>query len=116
MDLAEEVPIKKNRIYTEEEKRGYCEAYVQSGMTQVAFCKEQGISKSALLQWRHDYAVEEGFGFVRTSIKTKGQIAHGEKIEIRLRLSNSMELLMAVNETRLLTLIQELSHATAVIR
>ncbi len=49
MDLAEEVLIKKNRTYTEKEKRGYCEAYVQSGMPQVAFCKARGISKSAII-------------------------------------------------------------------
>jgi len=54
MKLEEATKSKIKKIYSEEERRQYCEAYAHSGMTQVEFCKANRISKSVLLKWSNE--------------------------------------------------------------
>jgi len=117
MKLEEATKSKIKKIYSEEERRQYCEAYAHSGMTQVEFCKANGISKSALLKWRNELSKIGISDFYQASLSgSKSHLGQHDELEIRIRLSNQIELCMVLREASLVSLIEGLSHATTVIR
>jgi transposase-like protein len=63
------------------------EAYYQSGLSQPAFCKEQGINKSTFIYWLKKYRKEKQFDFVPlpTQISTS-------TFNIELELPNGIKL------------------------
>ncbi|MHB2148173.1 IS66 family insertion sequence element accessory protein TnpA [Calditrichota bacterium LG25] len=65
------------------------ESYYQSGLTQPAFCKKQGLSKSTFLYWLKKYRKEKQNDFLplsvnksKTSFNLELDLPNGIKIRI----------------------------------
>lgn len=111
----EEVIKLRKKQYSEEEKRGFCEAFKGSGLTQVLFCQEAGISKSALGNWLKQFDPSGGDSFF--SMQLKEQDYPGVNlIEVKIRLSNQLELLVPIKEVSLIPFIREICDATSTLR
>jgi transposase-like protein len=48
-----------SRIYSEEEKRGYCELWKNSGLSKVSFCKSNGLNNKTFSNWCKAYIKED---------------------------------------------------------
>jgi len=107
----------KKRNFSIEEKRNYCKEWEESGMTQAAFCKVSGISKSALYQWNKNFKKEDsGFGFSPLVLEKQPSIKQTDAIQLSISLPNQMQLGISMSEDRLVSFIQEIYYATAVVR
>jgi hypothetical protein len=76
-----------------------------------------GISKSALYQWSKKFKKEDnGFGFSPIVLDKQPSIKQANMIKLNICFLNQMQLSIAIPEHRLISFIQELGYATAVIR
>lgn len=100
-----------------EEKRNYCVTLEKSGMSKVAFCKANGISKSALYHWRKTFKQDpKDFGFSPLVLEKEPPAKQADIIELTMGLSHQLQLRIAMPAHRLVQFIQELGYATAIIR
>lgn len=104
------------RYFSEQEKRAYCAAWEESALKQLEFCKTHGISCSTLKRWVKEFKDKEHADFVPVMIKEQALLRQEEHISVEIRLPNQLQICMTIQEHRLLLLIQELSHATSIIR
>lgn len=104
------------RRFSLEEKRNYCIAWKKSGMSQIAFCKAYGVSKSALHSWYKEFNQEDkGSGF-SPLVSEQSPLKRAEMAQLTIGFPNQMQLSITLPEQRLVSFIQELSCATAIIR
>jgi transposase-like protein len=107
----------QKRNFSIEEKRNYCKEWEKSGMTQTVFCKARGISKSALYQWNKNFKKEDnGFDFSPLVLEKRPSIKQTDAIQLNISLPNQMQLGISMPEDRLVSFIQEIYYATAVVR
>ena len=100
-----------------QEKRNYCMAWEKSGINQIDFCKANGISKSALYQWSKEFKKEDkNVGFSPLVSEKPSVIKQTDRIQLNICFLNQIQLSIAMPEHRLVSFIQELGYATAVIR
>lgn len=100
-----------------EVKRNYCMAWEKSGMNQIAFCKANGISKSALYKWIKGFKKEDNVsGFSLLVSQKQSSLKQVDLIQLNICFLNQIQLSIAMPEHRLVSFIQELGYATAVIR
>ena len=71
--------------YSVTAKRALLEAYERSGLTQKAFCAEQGITTTSLCKWRRDFAAhgEAGLAPKKPRKKAKGKPRGAYPVEQR---------------------------------
>lgn len=110
--------IEQKKIkFTTEEKQNYYMASKKSGMSHMAFCKANGISKSALYNWIKKFKKEnKAPGFAPLTLEKPSVSQPGHPIQLNVNFPNQIQLSIAMPEQRLIAFIQELSYATAVIR
>jgi hypothetical protein len=107
----------QKRNFSIEEKRNYCKEWEGSGMTQTAFCKVSGISKSALYQWNKSFKKEDNeHGFSPLVLEKRPPIKQADLIQLSISLPNQMQLSISMSEDHLVSFIQEIYYATAVVR
>jgi hypothetical protein len=105
------------RNFSLEEKRNYCIEWKKSGMNQIDFCKTNEISKSALYQWIKEFRKEEnGLGFSPLVVEKKSSAKQTDIIQLSIFFPNQIQLSIAMPEHRLVSFIQEIGYAAAVIR
>lgn len=108
-------PPKRN--FSLEEKRNYYIAWEKSEMTKDAFCKANGVSKSALYQWIKEFKKENNcIGFSPLVLDKQPPIKQTDTIQLNICFPNQMQLTVTIPEHRLVSFIQEISYATTVIR
>lgn len=110
--------IQQKKIkFTAEERRNYYMAWKESGMSHIAFCKAKGISKSVLYKWIKKFKKENnGRSFAPLILKKPLLSEQTDVIQLNMNFPNQIKLSIAMPEQRLVSFIQELSHATAIIR
>jgi len=108
---------RSNRNLSLEEKRNYYAAWKESGMSRITFCKMNGISKSALYQWSKEFNKEcQGSGFSPLVAEKPSPLKQADTIQLTICVLNQMQISIAMPEHRLVSFIQELGYATAIIR
>lgn len=103
------------RRFNLQEKQDYCAAWEKTELKQVEFCKANGISCSALKRWCHEFK-QEANNFAPVMVTEHSSPKQEERIPVEIRLANQLQIGMAVQAHQLIFLIQELQHATAIIR
>jgi transposase-like protein len=116
----------KKRNFSLDEKRNYCMAWKRSTMSQDHFCKTNGISKSALYNWvkafkknkedKENNDHDHDLAFSPAALENPSSLKQAGGIELRLCFQNQMQLNITMPEHRLVSFIQEMSYATAIIR
>lgn len=105
------------RKFSIQQKRDYCMAIEKSGLPASQFCKEVGISVSALRKWRKELSKGElSEGFSPLVLRESPVLKKEDMIQMTIDLPGQMQIRLELYEHRLISLIQELSHATAIIR
>ncbi len=87
-----------------------------TGMDNAAFCKANGISKSALYKWGKALKEDNSLGFSPLVSDKQPSIKQAEMTQLNICFPNQMQLSMAMPEHRLVSFIQELSNAVTIIR
>lgn len=109
---------KPRKLMSDDEKLALCKRWKASSLSAAAFCREHGIGESSLSKWcrqyRSDINVESMPSFVR--ITPLEQQARQRIIPIEVKLSNGTTLHLNVPMVDAVDLIQEISHATSIIR
>lgn len=109
---------KPKKSFSIEEKRNYWIAWKKSGINQSEFCKANGISRSAFYQWSQVFK-EEGseVGFSPLVIDKQLSVNSTDIIQLNIAFTHSsLQLNLAIPECRLVSFIQEISHATTIVR
>jgi len=105
-----------NKTLSMEEKRNYCIAWKKSGMSQLAFCKMNGISKSALYNWNKECKKENrGMDFSPIALQEKLDKDETGMIQLNIECPNQIRLSISIPEYRLITFIQEIGYATSTL-
>lgn len=108
---------------TTEQKLDYCLQWENSGMLKADFCKKHGFSASRFYYWYHHMYLksknqgkdqESQWSPVACNRKAFSTLERSEQIEVML--PNQVILRLLVPSSRVVSLIEELSHATAIIR
>lgn len=113
---------KKTRIYSEEEKQQFYELWKSSGMRIGMFCEHHDLTKSVFYGWRqrfeevHVAAVSRKSGAFSAVTTRSESTSLTEKLSITLVLPSQLQLQISLREDRLVGFLQELCHATAIIR
>ena len=94
------------RGYSEAEKRRICESYKESGLSQGLFCREVGISKSALGKWRKQFSTEFEANFFELKPLGNCRLSSPDLLEVKIHLLNQLELTISIKEINLI-LIQK---------
>ena len=111
-------PRRNQRKFSLEDKRNYCIAWEKSGLNQGDFCKENGISTSALYQWNKTFKKEnQGIGFSPLALARPSSIKKQvDMVQLSVCFPNQIQLSLNMPEHRLVSFIQELGYAITVIR
>lgn len=106
------------RSFTLEEKRNYYIAWKKSGLGATNFCKTYGISRSALHQWNKHFNEEENdVGFLPLTAKQNAPVEQQLTIiQLYIYFANDLKLAIEMPEHRLVSFIQEIGYATAIVR
>lgn len=106
------------RKFTMEEKRNYYEAWKESELNTIEFCKMHDISKSSLYKWSRRFEKEKGEAtFTPILIKDSPPLKSIDKVALTIVFNNGpLQVNLEVPEHRLVSLIQEMSHATTIVR
>ena len=113
---------KRNRHYTEEAKKRFYELWKSSGMKIGAFCESHDLTKSVFYGWRQCFGdpgvsppTPELGSFVSVRVAKEAPI-HTGSAQVKLILPNQIELHVTLDVSGLVSFLQELCHATAIIR
>jgi transposase-like protein len=106
------------RRFSREERRNYYIAWKKSELNQTDFCKAHGISRSALFQWSKEFKKEDNdFGFSPLMIEKKSPVKSTDMIQLNIAFTNHhMQLSLVMPEHRLVSFIQEIGYAVAIVR
>lgn len=106
------------KIFSIQERLKYCIDWKQSGMSKRIFCKNAGISSSALYNWCKQFKKEliNDTAFSPVTLKALPVINRKDPIQLEIRLPNQAQLLITMPEQGLVSFIQELCHAASIIR
>lgn len=105
------------RYFSLEEKRNYCETWKKSGAGAKDFCKANGISSSAFYQWNREFKEENPISdFSPLILEKSPAVNQADKIHVSVQFPNQLLLNMELPENHLISFIQELGYATAVVR
>lgn len=115
--------LRRYKKYSEEEQRVYYERFKKSGVKARDFCREHGMSQSALYEWRKKLTTESNDHDADFSpLKLKNHAPNLPKtqtdiVQLTVAFSNSpMQLSVGIPAHRLASLIQELGYATTIVR
>ncbi len=110
---------KKGVVLSELEKRKVCESFDTSGLTLLSFCQREGVSKTALYNWRKKFGklkVKESVSnFVQLRPSGKATELSG-LLMLELKLLNGVLLRLSLSEASAVHFIKELSYASAIVR
>lgn len=110
--------IRSIKNFTIADKRQYCIKWEKSSSSKPDFCKKVGVSKSAFYAWYKQF--KEGLLnepiFSPITIKAEPILDKQEGVQVEIRLPNQAQLLVTIQKPGLISFIQELCHATAIIR
>jgi hypothetical protein len=104
------------RNYSIEEKENYCIAWKKSGTSQVEFCKENRISRSAFYKWSKEFKEEEASCFAPLVLDQENPIDQGEVIQLKVILPNKIHLKLTMPKYCLASFIKDIGYETTVIR
>lgn len=105
------------RKFSVEEKRTYYIASKNSDLNLTDFCKENGISKSALYQWSRQFKKEDSQSdFSPLVMPKKSPTTNMTQVTIGSCHNNSVQLKILIPEHRLVSFIKEMCNATSFIR
>jgi hypothetical protein len=102
---------------TEEEKLALCKRWQASGLSQKAFCEQNGVAKSSLYKWHKKFCLNAEStlpGFAR--LNTVSEQSTQEKVSMELKLPNGAILQLSLSSNDVFALIQDLSHAATIVR
>jgi transposase-like protein len=104
--------------FSSEERKNYYIAWKKSELNTTDFCKAHGISKSALYKWTKELEKENNdSGFLPLIIDKKLSVTSANIIKLNIAFSNNpMQISIEMPEQHLVSFIQEMGHATAIIR
>lgn len=109
------------KIYSQEERRNYCLAWERSKLSHMEFCKNHGISRSALYQWLKEFkkapdAHTKGFSALVLTSKAAAQEKSMIDLTISFTNDNPIQLSLTLPEHQFISLLQEIGYATSIIR
>jgi transposase-like protein len=117
---------RRYKKYSDEEKRNYYQTFIKSGMNSTDFCKANGISKSALYQWSKQFQCEHhDVDFSPLVIKstspnsslTNPSLKPTDMVQLTVVFNNSpVQLNVSIHTHHLVLFIQEIGHATSIVR
>jgi hypothetical protein len=116
------IPTKYNQIssikLSDEEKRNYCLKWSRSGQSKAAFCRSIGISKSAFYLWcnqfHEEFPIDAAFSPV--TLKSEPSLNPEALLQLEICLPNQTKIFIPMQKANVISFIQELCHATTVIR
>jgi len=123
--------IGKYKKFSDTEKRNYYKAFIKSGLAPTAFCRAHHISISSLAYWVKKFKNESNDGdFSPLMIKRnphnpsanaaaqyKKDQHQSEILQLSISFNNNpMQLTVSMTSQHLALFIQEIGHATTIIR
>ncbi len=101
-----------------EERKNYYLAWKETKLNTTNFCKTHRISKSALYSWTKEFEKEnDDSGFSPIIIDKKLPAASTNTIQLTIGFKNTaMEINIEIAEHQLVSFIQEIGYAAAIIR
>ncbi len=101
-------------------KKELCEKWKISGLDKGSFCKEHNLSRSALYNWCKKFGIpfcEKSSSFVPVKVSSKTSISNFElNSPVEVFLPNQTMIRVKLPHARLVSFIQELTHAVTTIR
>jgi transposase-like protein len=108
----------KYRRFTYEEKRNHYLEWKKSGQSKVEFCQSVGISKSTFFSWVNQFKdkIPDDVFFSPVTLKSAPTSEPDKVTQLEIHLPNQTRLFITIQKPNLISFIQELCHATTVIR
>ena len=112
---------KRPQNFTEKEKRNFCLQWEGSGQSKAAFSRSLGITKSAFYLWYNRFKEEKAsytanITFSPVALKDSSAVTSENAIQVEICLPNQAKLSISMQKSNVISFIQELCHATTVIR
>ena len=109
---------KRQKNFTHEEKRDFYLQWERSGQSKAAFCQSLGIAKSAFYSWRYQFKQGNSSDtlFSPVTLKTEPTMPLANVMHLEICLPNQTKIFISMQKSNLVSFIQELCHATTVIR
>lgn len=108
-----------NKETSNQERRNYCIAFEKSGKSRLAFCRGNGISPSTFHGWYQQYKIEcssEAFFSPMVPEPTVPVIKESPAVQCEIRFPNETQLILSLQESALVSIIQGVCHAATAIR
>jgi transposase-like protein len=104
--------------FSSEERKNYYIAWKKSELNTTDFCKAHSISKSALYKWTKEFEKEnDDSEFSPLIIDKKSSVTSANIIQLNIAFSNNpVQISIEILEHHLVSFIQEMGYATAIIR
>ena len=80
-------PKQVSKVYSEEEKRHYCELWQNSGVSKVSFSKSNGLNSKTFSNWCQAYIKEDkrGVEFAKVVLGTnKGKLESSNMVQLQI--------------------------------
>ena len=107
------------KIFSQEEKQAYYLKWKNSGQSKTEFCQSQGITKSAFYTWCHQFKQEKPgspvFSPVTLKMPHASTMALDNIMQLEICLPNQTKILLPMQQSNVLSFIQELCHAARII-
>lgn len=103
------------RKYSIEERRNYYIAWKKSAISQVEFCKENRISRSAFYKWSKEFKEEDTSYFTPLVLK-QHTIDSAELIQLKVIMPNKIHLKLTMPKYCVASFIKDLGYETTIIR
>ena len=107
---------RERRKFSRDDKQKLCKRWQASGLTKHKFCIKHGLVLSALNRWCRKFLCETSTGNTNwVPVVTQDKPCNTLQ-PVKIMLPNKMIVRVSLNLSYLKTLLQELCHATTVIR
>lgn len=107
------------KLYSAEEKQKLCQEWQQSGLSMEQFCKLKNISKTALYQWRKAQYITPASpneNWIPLIPQPCNETKVPASVAMELCLPNQWQARIILPRLEMIKFVQELAHATTVIR
>ncbi len=107
-----------DQVFSEEEKREQYAAWISSGLSKSQFCRERGLKINEFYYWHKCFKKEKIKNSAFAAVSTKPGLSNAteEIVGIEIQLPSQARLTFSLARDQLVSFVQELCHATAIIR
>ncbi len=108
-------------VLQRQKKQDYYVTWKKSGLSKVAFCKMHSIPISSFYSWsckvdRQEKTIPSSFVPIIAKAPMLDAVTPYSPVQLEIALTNQVSLKMALGEDRLVSFIQELMNAIAIVR